>query len=87
MVGNRNIKHPQWPFSYENITDVMQSESYSTRMLCVNKEYRPLAFIKAFYIEAMYFDCHYYTSINMEIYVDRAVLVDTGYRSACDAID
>ena len=36
MVGNRNIKYPQWSFSYENITDVMQSESYSTRMLRVD---------------------------------------------------
>ena len=36
MAGNRNIEHLQWPFSYKNITDITQSESYSTRMLHVN---------------------------------------------------
>ena len=42
-----------------------------------------------FYIEAMHFDCHYYTSTNIVIERPRrAVLVDTGYRfSAVQLID
>ena len=46
MASHRNIEHPQWPFSYKNITDVTQSESYDTQMLHVNninKEYCPLS--------------------------------------------
>ena len=36
MADNRNIEHPQRPYSYENIMEVTRSESYGTQMFCVN---------------------------------------------------